>query len=206
MRRYNSRITLATVILLTGPVVAAGCGLIQTQLVETAKDKAADIAEAKAIKLGVDLHKDYGIDVAKDSPYQQIMKIIQTEAKNGNGELASMVADAQNVTSISDALLLIVQYRRILGDKVTQGKIQGEAANAAQRTAEGLGALAGLNGLVAGAAYLRAKKFKDMALYVMDNIEAGGSSAEIKEAISKPLPGQEKIAAGITSIVEKRYA
>jgi hypothetical protein len=152
-------------------VSTTSCTGLGTRATEYVKEKTADISEAKAVKIGIDLKKDYDIDISKDTPQASIMKIVKKEIQAGNGDLAMLLSDVEKVTTLSEALQVVVTHHQILTDKAKRGEVQKEAVDAAQKTSTALASLAGLFGLTSVAGFLRGNGFKNAALLVMKHVE-----------------------------------
>lgn len=147
------------------------CTALGTKATEYVKEKAADVSEAKAVKIGIDLKKDYDIDISKDTPQASIMKIVKKEIQAGNTDLASLLTDVEKVTTLSEALQVVITHHTILTDKAKRGEVQQGAVDSAQKASTALGSLAALFGLTSVAGFLRGNGFKNAALLVMKHVE-----------------------------------
>lgn len=200
---------LMTVLLVT----EINCGLLtnglKTAAIEKSKEVAGAAAESKAVALGTDLKDKYGIDLAKDSPQQQVLKIIKVEAKSGNGELAALLADSSKVTTIGEALAVVMAHKDLIEKKVASGELKEEATTAAKNTLNGVGALALLNGLVAIIGFLKNKSSQDALHYVAEKIEVakgkGEAVTDLRDRLKTPLPGEEAAAATLAKLVKEKF-
>lgn len=185
--------------------LTVGCGLLQAKTTEVVAEK----VEERAVALGLKLKQDYDIDVSRDPPQVQVLKIIKVEAARGNGQLASLLADVSKVKTLGEALSVVAAHHQLLLDKVKRGEASQEAVEAAQRAAQGLGGLAGLTSLAGILAWLRGKGFKEAATFLAEKIESAGAAgmpaSEIKEMARAPLPGEERAAATVAALVKARF-
>lgn len=202
-RKY---LTVAALVLAS---LATGCGILQAlegKAVTEVKTVAGDTIENKAIATGIDLKGKYGIDLVNDSPQAQIMKIVNTEIKAGNGDLAAALSDVSKVQTIGEAISVVTSWAPKIAKDVKDGTLTAGAGDSATNAAKGLGTLAALNAGIAALAYLRGNKFKDAVAYVAGKIqdvhEDGGSAADVKAAIASPDPHETSTAAIVSAIVE----